>query len=95
MRFELLLALLPLVLGAPIVTPRAGTVIPGKYIVKFKDAEITTTVENALNLLEKAPAHVYGMGKFKGFAAEMSEDILKLVQALPSVRSLPVLIFQG
>ncbi|KAF2243715.1 subtilisin-like serine protease-like protein PR1A [Trematosphaeria pertusa] len=85
MRFEILLALLPLALGAPVVTPRAGQIIPGKYIVKFKDAEVTTAVESAIGLLEKAPAHVYGFGKFKGFAAEMNDAMVKKIAALPNV----------
>lgn len=87
MRFEILLALLPLALGAPVVTPRAGQIIPGKYIVKFKDAEVTTAVESAIGLLEKAPAHVYGFGKFKGFAAEMNDAMVKKIAALPNVRT--------
>lgn len=85
MRFDILLALLPLALGAPVLTPRAGQVIPGKYIVKFKDSEFTTAVEGAIGLLKKAPAHVYGFGKFKGFAAEMSDDMVKRISALPTV----------
>ncbi|KAF2690016.1 subtilisin-like serine protease-like protein PR1A [Lentithecium fluviatile CBS 122367] len=85
MRFEVLLALLPVAIAAPVLTPRAGTVVPNKYIVKFKDSEISTAVESALSLLPKAPAHIYGFGKFKGFAAEFDESVLKLIKALPSV----------
>ncbi|KAF2642619.1 subtilisin-like serine protease-like protein PR1A [Massarina eburnea CBS 473.64] len=87
MQLSLLLTLLPaVVIGAPLVTPRAGTVIPGKYIVKFKESEVSTAaVENAIGLLSKAPQHVYSIGKWKGFAAEISDDVLKIIQALPNV----------
>lgn len=85
MRFEVLLALLPVAIAAPLLTPRAGTVIKDRYIVKFKDAEITTAVDIALSLLPKAPAHVYNFGKFKGFAAEFDAATLASLQALTTV----------
>ncbi|KAF1950986.1 subtilisin-like serine protease-like protein PR1A [Byssothecium circinans] len=87
MQLSLVLALLPaVVIGAPLVTPRAGTVIPGKYIVKFKESEVSTSaVEKAIGRLNKAPQHVYSIGKWKGFAAEISDDILKIIQADPNV----------
>lgn len=86
MRFQLLLALLPLALGAPVITPRAGQVIPGKYIVKLKNDALQDIVDEALKLLTKDPDHVYGFGNYKGFAAEMADDIVELVSALPGVR---------
>lgn len=87
MQFGLLLTILPtVILAAPIVTPRAGTVIPGKYIVKFKDAEVSTAaVESAINLLSESPEHVYSIGKFRGFAGKISDAALKDIQALPNV----------
>jgi len=86
MRFELTLAFLPLVLGAPIVTPRSGQVIPGRYIVKFKDSDFTTSaVNSALALLPAAPAHTYTLNTFKGFAAELDDDLVKVIAALPNV----------
>jgi hypothetical protein len=85
MRFEVLLALLPVALAAPLLTPRAGTVIKDRYIVKFKDSEMSTASDAAMSLLPKAPAHVYNLGKFKGFAAEFNTEVLSKLQALPSV----------
>jgi hypothetical protein len=92
MRFEALLALVPLAIAAPVLTPREGTVVPNRYIVKFKDAEISTAVDLAISLLPKAPRHVYSFGKFKGFAAEFDESVLKTIKALPSVSSLQQLL---
>jgi subtilisin family serine protease len=85
MRFELLLTLLPLALGAPVITPRAGQVIPGKYIVKMKNGAVQDIVDEALKALAKEPEHVYGFGAYKGFAAEMADDIVDLISALPDV----------
>ncbi|ORY04114.1 subtilisin-like serine protease-like protein PR1A [Clohesyomyces aquaticus] len=85
MRFSLLLAVLPLAIAAPVITPRAGQVIPGKYIIKMKNEAAQELLEAALAFLDKSPEHVYGFGKYKGFAAEMSDAIVKLVAALPSV----------
>lgn len=88
MRLSILIALLPVVLGAPLLSPRAGTVIKGKYIVKFKDSEVSTNaLEDAIAMLEKPAAHVYKAGKFKGFAAEISDSLVKKIQALPNVRT--------
>lgn len=88
MLFELALTLLPLALGAPVLTPRAGTVIPGSYIVKFKDSGFSTSALNsAIELLPNAPKHVYQIGTFKGFAAEIKDDVLKTISALPNVSS--------
>jgi subtilisin family serine protease len=86
MRFEVLLALLPVAIAAPVLTPRAGTVIPNRYIVKFKESDFATAaVDAAMALLPKAPAHVYGFGKFRGFAAEFDDTVLNLLKALPNV----------
>lgn len=87
MRFELslLAAVLPLALGAPILAPRAGQAIPGKWIVKMKSEALQDIVEEALAFLDKEPAHKYSFGKYKGFAAEMKDDIVKLIANLPGV----------
>ncbi|KAF2193523.1 subtilisin-like serine protease-like protein PR1A [Zopfia rhizophila CBS 207.26] len=87
MRLSLLLAALPLALAlpAPIINPRAGQVIPGKYIIKMKNDAAQDVLESALKLLSKEPEHVYGFGSYKGFAAEISDSIVGLLQALPGV----------
>lgn len=102
MRFELVLAAaLPLALAAPVITPRAGQVIPGKYIVKFKNDALQDVVEGALALLKKSPDHVYSFGKYKGIAGEISDSVVELLAALPGVSYLqlsnetPALTFPG
>ncbi|KAJ4359577.1 uncharacterized protein N0V89_000132 [Didymosphaeria variabile] len=87
MRLEFItLAALPLVLGAPVVTPLSGQVIPGRYIVKFKNSDIAASAVNAaLALLPKAPAHTYSLSNFKGFAGELSDVMVKVIAALPNV----------
>ncbi|KAH7083070.1 subtilisin-like protease [Paraphoma chrysanthemicola] len=87
MKLSLLLALLPLALAAPapIIVPRAGSPIPGRYIVKMKNQNLQQLIDIALKLLKNDPAHVYGFGNFGGFAAEMSDDIVELIRNLPGV----------
>ncbi|PSN73718.1 subtilisin-like serine protease-like protein PR1A [Corynespora cassiicola Philippines] len=81
MRFDLFIAAIPAVLAAPVIQPRAGQAIPGQYIVKFKDNAISTAANDALSLLSKSPKHVYAFGKYRGFAAELSDDIVKKLSA--------------
>ncbi|KAJ4320634.1 hypothetical protein N0V94_003282 [Neodidymelliopsis sp. IMI 364377] len=88
MQLTLLLSLLPamaLAMPAPVVLPRAGTPIPGKYIVKMQNQNLQLLIEGALKLLKKDPAHVYSFGNFGGFAADMSDDIVQLIRNLPGV----------
>ncbi|KAK7178499.1 subtilase [Paraphaeosphaeria sporulosa] len=87
MRFDFVtLAALPLVLGAPVVTPHFGQVIPGRYIVKFKDSGFTTSaINSALALLPAPPAHTYTLNAFKGFAGKLSDELVKVIAALPNV----------
>ncbi|KAL5113670.1 hypothetical protein ACEQ8H_008457 [Pleosporales sp. CAS-2024a] len=87
MQLSVLLALLPLALAAPapIIVPRAGSPIPGRFIVKLKNENLQELVNNALKLLKKDPAHVYQFGGFGGFAADMADDIVELIRNLPGV----------
>lgn len=87
MKLSVLIALLPAVLAlpAPVIVPRAGTPIPGKFIVKMKNQNLENLINTALKLLKKDPAHVYKFGAFGGFAAEMSDDIVDLLRNLPGV----------
>lgn len=94
MKLSLLFAFLPAVLAlpAPVLVPQAGTPIPGKYIVKMKNGGSSNLVDAALKLLNKKPSHVYKSNGFGGFAAEISDQIVELLQKLPDVRFLfPVL----
>ncbi|KAH7396922.1 subtilisin-like protease [Phaeosphaeria sp. MPI-PUGE-AT-0046c] len=87
MKLSILLALLPLALAAPapMIVPRAGSPIPGRYIVKMKNENLQNLIDTALKLLRKDPAHVYGFGTFGGFAADMADDIVDLMRNLPGV----------
>ncbi|KAF2744710.1 oryzin precursor [Sporormia fimetaria CBS 119925] len=93
MRFELatLAALLPLALSAPVaspapvILPRDGIAIPGKYIVKLKNEALEDLVELALKRLAKGPEAKFGFGNFKGFSAEMDDKIVDFIRKLPFV----------
>jgi hypothetical protein len=87
MKLSVLLALLPLALAAPapMIVPRAGSPIPGRYIVKMKNQDMQNIIDAALKLLTKDPAHVYGFAGFGGFAADMADDIVELIRNLPGV----------
>jgi len=87
MQLSVLLALLPLALAAPapMIVPRAGAPIPGRYIVKMKNENMQQMVNSALKLLRKDPLHTYGFAGFGGFAADMQDDIVKLIRNLPGV----------
>lgn len=88
MQLSLLLSLLPalaLAAPAPIIQPRAGSPIPGKYIVRLENQNLQNILEAALKLLPKDPAHVYNFGNFNGFAAEINDNVVKLLQQLPGV----------
>lgn len=70
---------------APLLEARQGAPIPGKYIVKMKDAGLTNTTYIALKLLQKSADQVYNIGSFQGFAAEMSDSVVNVLRRLPSV----------
>ena len=81
---------MPLTLAAPIITPRAGSIIPGKYIVKMKSDAAQDVLEAALKLLKKDPDNVFAFGKFKGFSGELSDAVVQLISKLPGVRALVI-----
>jgi len=86
--------LLPLALAAPVIQPRAAQLIPGNYIVKLKEGASENTLQNAIKQLKSTQAkHVYRAGRFKGFAAKLSPQVLDAVSKLPEVRQ-PVLTYQ-
>ncbi|KAF2624878.1 oryzin precursor [Macroventuria anomochaeta] len=71
MKLLLLLSLvlaLAYALPAPLMKPRAGSPIPGRYVMLKKDA-----------------IYVYDFGKFGGFTADMTDDILNRIRHLPGV----------
>jgi subtilisin family serine protease len=86
MQLTLLLAALPLAaFAAPVITPRAGAIIPGKYIVKLKSDAAQDLLEAALKLLNKDPDDIFAFGKFKGFSASLSDDIVDLLTKFSGV----------
>jgi subtilisin family serine protease len=86
MRFEYVLAAaLPAAFAAPVVTPRAGHPIPGRYIVKMKSDAAQDVVEHAISLLAQAPKHRYSFGKYRGFAADIADDVVEALQKLDQV----------
>ncbi|KAI4618251.1 uncharacterized protein J4E87_007919 [Alternaria ethzedia] len=87
MKLSLLLALLPvaLALPAPVIVPRAGAPIPGRWIVKMKNENLQNLIDVALKVLKKDPAHVYKFAGFGGFSADMADDIVELLRNLPGV----------
>jgi hypothetical protein len=86
MQLTLLLAALPLTaFAAPVITPRAGSIIPGKYIVKLKSDSAQTVLDAALKLLKKDPDNVFGFGNFKGFSGELSDAVVEVLSKLPGV----------
>lgn len=89
MQLSFLLALLPVVLAlpAPLIVPRAGTPIPGKYIVRLSSGNLDNIIAAALKVLKKDPNHVYKFGNFGGFAADLTDDVVQLLRVLPGVCS--------
>lgn len=83
---QLLLAALPLTaFAAPIITPRAGVIIPGKYIIKLKSDAAQDLLEGALKLLKNGPDDVFSFGKFKGFSASLSDDLVEILSKFAGV----------
>lgn len=70
---------------APLLEARQGKPIPGKFIVKMKDAGLIDSTQIALNLLGKKAHQTYNFGRFQGFAAEMNETVLNVLRRLPAV----------
>jgi len=51
----------------------------------MKNENMQQMVNSALKLLRKDPLHTYGFAGFGGFAADMQDDIVKLIRNLPGV----------
>jgi len=92
MKLATILAIFPMAFAAPApapaLAPRDGDVIPGKYIIKFRNilgVDFDTLIQPALELLKKDPIHLYNFSGFAGFSAEISDDIVSLLRLLPIV----------
>ncbi|KAI6779266.1 Cuticle-degrading protease-like protein [Emericellopsis cladophorae] len=87
-----LLALLPMAAAAPsavrgpapVVVPRGGTHIEGKYIVRMKSNTVSTAVHSAISSIKADADYTYQRG-FAGFAASLDDDELRALQNDPNV----------
>lgn len=78
---------LPMAFAAPIINPKEGVVIPGKYIVKMKPGVVSSLVQTVVDTLAADADIKFDMENFKGFAAALSDSDLALVTANPNVCS--------
>lgn len=85
MHTSVLLALLPYVLAAPLITPQGVQLVPGKFIVKLKAEATKENLEEAKALLTNAPDHEFDFGGFTGFAGSISPATITKLQALDAV----------
>lgn len=67
----------------PISVP--SNAIPNKYIVKIQS---TAKIDTILSLLKVSALQTYQIGDFKGFTVELSDDVVKVLQAAPGVVSI-------
>lgn len=77
---------------APIIAAKAGRVVPGKYIIKFKDGTSDDVLDRTVGKLGKTKAdHIYRGRKFRGFAGKIEDALLEEFRSLPEVRTYPFL----
>ncbi|KAF3011196.1 subtilisin-like serine protease [Curvularia kusanoi] len=74
-----------LALFGPAPRPRAETPIPGRYIVKLRSSKFLSNLHAAKKLLKTEPLFTYKTGKFGGFAADIPDDVVKILRRLPIV----------
>ncbi|KAI8628626.1 subtilisin-like protease PR1K [Xylariaceae sp. FL1651] len=93
MHAAVILAALPLALAAPskratpapLLKPRSGEIIEGKYIVKMKGSTGTEVLETHKNMVASKVDYTYNSHKFAGFAASMTPEEVEALQQLPDV----------
>ncbi|KAF2657881.1 elastase-like serine protease [Lophiostoma macrostomum CBS 122681] len=76
---------MPTALAAPLLTPRAAQLIPGKYIVKMKADASQADLDAAKALLANSPDHEYSFGGFNGFAGSVSASTVSKLQQTDAV----------
>ncbi|KFA71601.1 hypothetical protein S40288_03662 [Stachybotrys chartarum IBT 40288] len=94
MRASTLLALAPLAAAvpfnmkrdspAPVLIPRSGRAIAGKYIVRMKDGTFSTAVSSAIQTIKADADHTFHRG-FNGFSASLEDDELENLRHDPNV----------
>jgi len=82
-----LLAFVPLILAAPapILKPRAGQAIPGKYIVVMKPTAKPTALSALLDKIDGTPDHVFDLAKFKGISGNIGSSLLTIIKNMAEV----------
>lgn len=96
MRASTLLALAPLAAAvpfnmkrdspAPVLIPRSGRAIAGKYIVRMRDGTFSTAVSSAIQAIKADADHTFHRG-FNGFSASLEDDELENLRHDPNVSS--------
>ncbi|KAL6868834.1 hypothetical protein ACO1O0_000156 [Amphichorda felina] len=91
MRAATLLALIPMAAGlpsvqrqAPVLVPRGGNQIDGKYIVRMKNNAMSTAVDSAISSITAKADYTYSRG-FSGFAASLTPEELEKLKSNPNV----------
>lgn len=92
MRSATLLSILPMAMAAPsirsspapLIVPRGGRHIEGKYIVRMKDDVVSASVESAVSSLSTKADYQYRRG-FTGFAGSLTQEELTKLQNNPDV----------
>ncbi|KAI0446060.1 subtilisin-like protease PR1K [Xylaria telfairii] len=93
MRSAAILAALPLALAAPakraspapLLKPRNGDIIEGKFIVKMKSSSGIEILEAHKNLVAGNVDFTYNSHQFTGFAASMTDAEVEALQNMPDV----------
>ncbi|KAI1743572.1 subtilisin-like protease PR1K [Xylaria scruposa] len=93
MRSAVIFAALPLALAAPskrsspapLLKPRNGDVIEGKYIVKMKSNSGVQILETHKNMVASKVDYTYNSNQFTGFAASMTTEEVEALQNMPDV----------
>lgn len=70
---------------APLLKPRSGDIIEGKYIVKMKSGSDFHVLEAHKSLVSSKVDYTYNSHKFAGFAVSMTEEEVKALQDMPDV----------
>lgn len=71
--------------SAQTIAPVKGTLIPGRYIVKVRRSNFAANLLIALKVLTNKPLFTYQIGRFVGFAADLSDREVILLRRLPIV----------
>ncbi|KAI0546232.1 subtilisin-like protease PR1K [Xylaria curta] len=93
MRSAVIFAALPLALAAPskrsspapLLKPRNGDVIEGKYIVKMKSNSGVHILEAHKNMVASNVDYTYNSNQFTGFATSMTTEEVEALQNMPDV----------